>query len=90
MKTKRNLAVIAVSALLIGCGSQKPENKCVAPLPAGISVDNLQDCRVPAKFTSGDFNWMGGNLSMTVYNQDLYDAVEVTQLQVGDTIIYDG
>ena len=27
---------------------------------------------------------------MTVYNMDLYDAVEVTQMQVGDTIIYDG
>ena len=33
---------------------------------------------------------MGGNLTMTVYNQDLYDAVEISQMQVGDTIIYDG
>ena len=33
---------------------------------------------------------MGGNLTMTVYNQDLYDAVEVSQMQVGDTLIYEG
>lgn len=64
--------------------------KKIAPLPSGIDLNNLQDCTVPAVFTSDNFNWMGGNLTMTVYCQDLYDAVEVSQMQVGDTIIYDG
>ncbi len=27
---------------------------------------------------------------MTVYNKDLYDAVEISQMQVGDTLIYNG
>lgn len=62
----------------------------IAPLPSGLDVDNLQDCTVPASFRPEDFNWMGGNLTMTVYSQDLYDAVAISQMQVGDTIIYEG
>lgn len=62
----------------------------ITPLPAGISVDNLQDCTIPAAFTIEDFRWMGGNLTMTVYNMDLYDVVDISQMQVGDTIVYDG
>lgn len=62
----------------------------IAPLPSGLDVENLHDCTVAAAFTPDDFNWMGGNLTMTVYNQDLYDAVEVSQMQVGDTLIYEG
>lgn len=60
----------------------------VRPLPPGIDVNNLQDCTVPAAFTCDDFRWMGGNLRMKVYNMDLYDAVEVSQLQAGDTVLY--
>ncbi len=62
----------------------------IAPLPSGLDVDNLQDCTVPVVFRPDDFNWMGGNLTMTVYSQDFYDAVEISQMQIGDTIIYDG
>ena len=93
MKTTRNIAILAISAILFSCGGSQTteqQNKCIAPLPAGVSVDSLKDCIVPASFTNNDFNWMGGNLSMTVYNTDLYDAVEVSQMQVGDTIIYAG
>ena len=93
MKTTRNIAILAISAILFSCGGSQTteqQNKCIAPLPAGVSVDSLKDCTVPASFTNNDFNWMGGNLSMTVYNTDLYDAVEVSQMQVGDTIIYAG
>lgn len=85
----KQMFFIAIAALMCSC-SQKSEHKLIAPLPAGISVDNLQDCTVPAAFTSDDFRWMGGNLTMTIYNQDLYDAVEIAQMQVGDTILYNG
>ena len=90
MKTTRNLAIVAITVMLCSCGAKQSEHKCIAPMPAGIDVENLQDCIVPATFTSDDFNWMGGNLTMMVSNKDLYDAVEVSQMQVGDTIIYDG
>ena len=83
------LSVALAGAMLCGCGSPAAEeHKCVAPMPAAISVDNLRDCMVPAAFNPENFNWMGGNLHMTVYNQDLYDAVEIAQLQAGDTLIY--
>lgn len=89
---KKSILFLAIAAFLCGCSQDKntSEHKCIAPLPAGISVDELQDCTVPAAFTPNSFNWMGGNLKMTVYNMDLYDAVEISQMQVGDTIIYDG
>lgn len=60
----------------------------IAPLPSGLDLENLQDCTVPAKFTVDDFRWMGGNLTMTVYSQNLYDAVEISLMQVGDTLVY--
>lgn len=88
MKTFKSAFVIALVALLCGC-TQKVNHKSIAPLPAGVEISNLQDCTVPASFTTGNFRWMGGNLSMTVYNMDLYDAVEIAQMQVGDTLVYE-
>lgn len=88
MKAFKSALAIAAMSLLCGC-AQKVEHKSIAPLPAGIEVDNLQDCTLAASFTSDDFRWMGGNLRMTVYNQVLYDAVEISQMQVGDTLIYE-
>lgn len=89
---KKSILFITIAAILCGCSQKKqtPEHKLIAPLPTGIAVDNLQDCTIPAAFTPEDFNWMGGNLKMTVYNQDLYDAVEVSQMQIGDTLFYEG
>ena len=92
MNMKKSILFIAFTAIMYGCSHNRTttEHKLIAPLPAEIAVDNLNDCTVPATFTPDNFNWMGGNLTMTVYNQDLYDAVEISQMQVGDTIIYDG
>lgn len=88
---KKTVFVLALAAIICGCAPKNPKaaHKLIAPLPTGIAVDSLQDCTVPASFTPEDFHWMGGNLTMTVYSQDLYDAVEISQLKVGDTLIYD-
>ena len=90
MKTTRIITLLAIAALIVSCGSHRREYKCISPLPAGIEIEDLKDCIVPVSFKTEDFNWMGGNLSVTVYSRDLYDAVEVTQLHTGDTIMYDG
>lgn len=89
---KKSLFFLGFVALLCSCNGNKQTegHKLIAPLPAGIAVDELQDCTVPAAFKPEDFNWMGGNLRMTVYNQDLYDVVDISQMQVGDTLIYEG
>ncbi|MDO4955652.1 MAG: hypothetical protein Q4E60_01355 [Bacteroidales bacterium] len=91
MKALKSLSILAMAVLVCACKNEKKqEHKCIAPLPAGIEVNNLKDCTVPAAFTPDSFNWMGGNLTMTVYNMDLYDVVDMEQMQVGDTIIYEG
>ena len=89
---KKSIFIVLAAAVICSCthDKQSSEHKLIAPLPAGIAIDKLQDCTVPAAFTPADFNWMGGNLTMTVYNQDLYDAVAISQMQVGDTLVYDG
>lgn len=86
MNGRMSLIALAAVAVLSGCTST--QHKMIAPLPAGIDLDNMQDCTVPAMFTSDDFRWMGDNLTMTVYSQDLYDAVDISQMKVGDTLLY--
>lgn len=82
---------IASLLLIAGCTSanKKATHKCVAPLESGISIDSLSDCTVATAFNAEDFNWRGDNLSMTLYSEYLYDAVDVSQLQAGDTLIYE-
>ena len=62
----------------------------VKPLPAPYEVNKLQDATVPASFSSKDISWESGKLSMEVFSEDLYDAVAVSQLKKGDTVVYDG
>ena len=88
MKALKSALAIATMALLCGC-AQKVEHKSIAPLPAGIDISDIHDCTVSATFNTDDFRWMGGNLRMTIYTKDLYDAVEISQMQVGDTLIYE-
>lgn len=87
MLTFKSLFVFASAAVLLSC-TAKVEHKAIAPLPSGIDTSNLSDCTVAASFTSDDFRWMGGNLRMTVYNTILYDAVEISRMQEGDTLIF--
>lgn len=84
-----NIVLLAGIGIFPAC-TKKAEHKYITPLPAGVVVEDLQDCTVPARFTSDDFRWMGGNLRMTVFNQDLYDAVDISEMQVGDTLLYNG
>lgn len=88
----KQILLLAVAAVVCSCSHKvvTPEHKFISTLPAGVAVDNLKDCTVPVAFTPEDFNWMGGNLKMTVYTQDLYDAVAISQMKVGDTIMYSG
>ena len=89
---KKSSLYLALATLVCSCSGNKQmaENKQIAPLPANIEVGKLQDCTLPASFTPEDFDWTRGNLSITLYNKDLYDAVEIQQMQVGDTLVYDG
>ena len=81
--------LLLFAMLFAGCKKEQTFN-LIQPLPSGMKVDSLTDCCVPASFSIDDFNWRDGDLMFTVYNEDLYDAVEVNNMQVGDTILFDG
>lgn len=87
---KQLLTILAAAALLWSCNTSTSTHKSVKPLPAGYSADSLVDCIVPAAFTSRDLNAADSTLTMTVFNEDLYDAVDVHQLQAGDTLVFQG
>lgn len=88
---KKGLAFLAFLLLLAGCTEKKNTTLCqrITPLSSGISVDSLRDCTIAAGFSVSDFEWNGGNLTMTVYSDYRYDAVDVARLHVGDTIVYE-
>lgn len=89
MKIARFLSLtLVVTAMFCSC-SQDKEPRRIAPLNDGLKADALTDCTVAADFRTEDFDWEEGTLNMTVLREDLYDAVEVSQLKVGDTLIYE-
>ena len=84
---------------LSGC-SLKPTNQVaksltsayqmVKPLPSAYQIDKLKDATVAASFSTKDFSWKDGKLSMEVYSEDLYDAALISKLKAGDTLVYLG
>ncbi|MCF0184362.1 MAG: DUF3298 domain-containing protein [Bacteroidaceae bacterium] len=72
------------------CEAVAAAHKCVKPLPAPFDVNDLRDCTVPANISLENIDWENGMMTMEVSSMDLYDAVDVVQLQVGDTLVYDG
>lgn len=84
----RKVVFLAV-CLFTACGFN-PEGRFVAPLPSGISSENIENAFVPARFKVSDFNWDENTLTMEVLSEDLYDVVDVCQLSAGDTILYMG
>ena len=86
---KKITITLLLASLVCSCGP-KTAPKLVSPLPSGLEIDALTDCAVPARFTSDDFRWMGGNLTMKVFSEDLYDAVEVLRMTPGDTLVFGG
>lgn len=71
----KKIAIMLLAAVLLcSCGSNKAR-KTVSPLPSGLEIGALSDCTVPTQFTSDDFRWMGDNLTMKAFSEDLYDPV---------------
>lgn len=62
------------------------------PLPVQIDVNNLADGIYPAAFHQEDISKEEGGYSVPfeVFNMDLYDAVELQQMEVGGYIEIDG
>ena len=97
-KYVRNMAVITLALLLAGCGEVKPEQaieqpqegKTISPLPVTIDMNQLDNCTVAVSFEEGDAYVDDTGimrLDATVYTYDLYDMVDISLLEEGDTIV---
>ena len=68
------------------------EAKRVEPMPESLDLNALTDATVAASFGADDISETDGKteLTLTVYDYDIYDMVDIAQLAVGDTIVVDG
>ena len=68
------------------------EAKRVEPLPESLDLNALTDATVAASFGAADISEKDGKMeiTLTVYDYDVYDMVDIAQLAVGDTIVVDG
>lgn len=91
-RLKYSFLLFAAAALLAtACASrQVAVYHRIAPLESGLHINALKDCTVAANFGIQDFNWQKRTLTFSVYSEDLYDAVAVSQMALGDTLVYDG
>lgn len=64
----------------------------VKPLPSVIDINNLTDCTLPVDLLNLYFDEDSKELIMQVnlYEQELYDMVDISLLKVGDSIETDG
>lgn len=60
----------------------------IQPQDYGIDLNNLMDCTVEADFTVDDIDWEKGTIKLTIYGRSLYDAVDINNMKVGDSILY--
>ena len=68
------------------------EAKRVEPMPESLDLNALTDATVAVSFGADDISETDGKteLTLTVYDYDIYDMVDIAQLAVGDTIVVDG
>lgn len=69
------------------------EAKTVTPIPSGINLANLNDVTLHVSFTTKNAYLNGDGalvLDMVVYEHDVYDSVDLSQLAEGDTIVVNG
>ena len=71
--------------------TQQPaqEAKRIEPLAESLDLNALTDATVAASFGAEDISEKDGKMeiTLTVYDYDVYDMVDVAQLAVGDTIV---
>lgn len=65
----------------------------ILPIPSAFDPANLEDCAFPVSFTNDDIELNDEGtfvLHMTVWEQELFDAADITALKAGDTIVIRG
>ncbi len=70
--------------------TEPQEGKTISPLPVTIDMNQLDNCTVAVSFEEGDAYVDDTGimrLDATVYTYDLYDMVDISLLEEGDTIV---
>ena len=63
------------------------EHFVINPLKQGIDLDNVEDAIISIDFNISDFDIENRTLTASFYERDIYDAVEISNMKVGDSII---
>lgn len=73
-------------------GQPAQEARRIEPLAESLDLNALTDATVAASFSAEDISEKDGKMeiTLTVYDYDIYDMVDIAQLAVGDTIVVDG
>ena len=94
----RKYAIAVIALIVLGAGLfalvhlRKPESDLrdvvVRPVPVQIDVNNLNDGIYPVAFEQKEIAKADGgyNVPFEIFNMDLYDAVELHQMEVGGYI----
>lgn len=96
MKKVWTLALAVCMMLLVGCGVQdngaQDEAKRVEPMLSGNTMESMTDDTFPASFAAADLTEQDGTLTLAVtgYEEELFDAVAITTLKAGDTVVAGG
>ena len=89
-QTQENTAVQEDSVVLEEESVTQQEGKTIFPLPVTIDLNQLDNCTVAVSFEEGDAYVDDTGimrLDATVYTYDLYDMVDISLLEEGDTIV---
>ena len=84
---KRILAIMVIAALCVGgavLAEEAPTGKIITPNNPEIDIEALADGIYPAAFEPAAL--ADGALTLTVYSEDNFDIVEISQLAPGDTL----
>lgn len=98
------LLALCLTLALVGCGNTDApadnntndpagsETLRVEPLSDSIDLNNITDATLSVSFDAAALHTEGDQMTLDVKvcSYELYDAVEVSQLKVGDTIVADG
>lgn len=89
-QTEENTAVQEESTVAQEENTKPQEGKTISPLPVTIDMEQLDNCTVAVSFEEGDAYVDDTGimrLDATVYTYDLYDMVDISLLEEGDTIV---
>lgn len=59
----------------------------ILPMKMGIDIQNIEDASFHCTFSMSDINFEEKTIKMSIYEMDIYDAVEIENMKVGDSVV---